>query len=453
MQNKRVYFIGIGGIGMSALARFFVGEGYCVAGYDRVRTVLCAELESEGIAIHYEDSVELIPAEFKEGGVRVIYTPAIPASHNELCWYRDGGFEVVKRSAALGILCAEKYTMAVAGTHGKSSTSTLLAWLNSCASTDGGGSAFLGAISKNFGSNMVVGSGDRMVVEADEFDRSFHALHPNVTLVTAVDADHLDIYGTEAEFRRSFEIFASQCRDAIVVKNGVKLDFPENLKSYTYSLDDPTTDYYAENLSADTSGCYTYDIVTPGRTITNCTLGIPGKLNVENSIGAVALLDQRGFSDEGLREGLATFRGIERRFDMWYNTPQGVYMDDYAHHPEELRAMLNSMRELFPSRHITVAFQPHLFTRTRDFAEGFATSLSLADRVLLLPIYPAREEPIEGVTSAIIFEGITAEKEMVEMADLSRRICELSTDIVITAGAGDIDTLRRGVMEALSNKK
>ncbi len=451
--SKRVYFIGIGGIGMSALARFFKSEGYEVAGYDRVRTALCMELESEGLEIHYEDSVELIPAGFKEQGTRVIYTPAIPPTHNELTWFRSEGYEVVKRSAALGILTREKYTMAVAGTHGKSSTSTLVAWLNHCASTDGGGSAFLGAISKNFGSNMIMGEGERMVVEADEFDRSFHALHPNVALITAVDADHLDIYGTEAEFKRSFEIFASQCSDAIILKHGLELAMPQTeVKVLSYSLDNPNSHYYAKNLSSMDSGCYTFDIVTPTKTLSACTLGIPGKLNVENAIGAVALLDQRGFDQEQLREALRTFQGIERRFDMWYNSPSAVYMDDYAHHPEELRAMLSSMRELFPSRHITVAFQPHLYTRTRDFAEGFAASLSLADRVLLLPIYPAREEPIEGVSSHIIFEGITSQKEMVEMADLAQKVRELDTDIVITAGAGDIDTLRQGVMDAVSAK-
>lgn len=450
--QKRVYFIGVGGIGMSALARFFKREGYSVAGYDRVRTALCEELEKEGIEIHYKDSVELIPEIFKASGTRVIYTPAVPKSHSELEWFNQNGFEVVKRSRALGVLCEGKYTMAVAGTHGKSSTSTMVAWLNHCSSTDGSGSAFLGAISKNFGSNMVVGSGDRMAVEADEFDRSFHALHPAVALVTSVDADHLDIYGTKEEFKKSFEQFAAQCSDAIVVKYGVELSTKSSLKRYSYSLDNNDADFYATNIECSSSGCYSFDIVTPDRTIEGCRLGIPGRLNVENAVGAVALLWQRGFDSERLRTALSSFKGIERRFDMWHNSAGSVYMDDYAHHPEELRAMITSVRDIFAGRHLTVAFQPHLFTRTRDFAAGFSEVLSLADRVILLPIYPAREEPIEGVTSQIILDNITSEKMLVEKSELAQTLKQLPTDVVITAGAGDIDTLRQGVYEVLKDE-
>ncbi len=453
-EPKRVYFVGVGGIGMSALARFFRAEGYMVAGYDRVRTPLCEALESEGMEIHYEDSVELIPSGFRDpSGVEVIYTPAIPKDHSELCWFRDSGFNVVKRSAALGLLCRDKYTMAVAGTHGKSSTTTLVAWLNHSASTDGTGSAFLGAISKNFGTNTVMGSGDRMAVEADEFDRSFHSLHPNVALITAADPDHLDIYGTAEAFKEGFEKFVSQCSEAVIIKEGVELSVPSGIRKYSYSLDRETSDYRAQNIVLGEDGLYSFDVVTPKGVIKGCKLGVPGLVNVENAVGAIALLDMRGYDEDGLRRGLESFKGIERRFDMWFSTPTKAYMDDYAHHPEELRTMLNSLRAIFPSRHITVAFQPHLYSRTKDFAAGFAESLSLADRVVLIPIYPAREEPIEGVTSKIIYDGVTVEKYLVGREELAETIASLECDVVVTAGAGDIDMLRRGVYEVLSSEE
>lgn len=450
---ENVYFVGIGGIGMSALARFFHHKGYRVAGYDRVRTALCEKLEREGMEIHYSDSVDEIPRLFRDKTTtKVIYTPAVKDSHSELSWFRCEGFDVMKRSAALGLLCDGMYTMAVAGTHGKSSTSTMVAWLNHIASVDGSGNAFLGAISKNFGSNTVMGSGERMAVEADEFDRSFHALNPSVALVTAADADHLDIYGTEEAFREAFEIFVAKCKDAVVIKKGVELNVPENLKKYSYALDDNTADYYAENIALCEDGCYSFDIVTPKGKVEGCRLGVPGLVNVENMVGAVALVAQRGFDVERLKEALKTYKGIERRLDMWVNAPEGVYMDDYAHHPTELRVMLESLRGMFPGRHITIAFQPHLYTRTRDFAAGFAKSLSLADRVVLIPIYPAREEPIEGVSSQIIFDNVTSEKYIVEKSELVARLSELSTDIVVSAGAGDIDTLRAEIAKVVSAK-
>lgn len=449
---KRVYFVGIGGIGMSALARFFLHEGYEVAGYDRVRTALCEKLEDEGMAIHYEDDVEKIPPHFKEKGVKVIYTPAIPSSHSELKWFSDNGFSVVKRSKALGLLTEGKYTMAVAGTHGKSSTTTMVAWLNHIASTDGSGSAFLGAISKNFSSNTILGSGERIAVEADEFDRSFHALHPSVALITATDADHLDIYGTKEAFAEAFEIFASQCSDAVVINKKVSLKVPSGVKELTYSLDDSTADYYAKNLKLEASGCYSFDIVTPSEVIGGCHLSVPGLVNVENMVGAVALVDQRGFDSERLKEAMASFKGIERRFDMWINTPKRVYMDDYAHHPEELSAMLRSLKGMFPARKLTVIFQPHLYSRTQDFCDGFAESLSMADRVILIPIYPAREEPIEGVSSGIIFEKVTAEKYMLEKSELVSLLKTLPLDVVVSAGAGDIDTLREAIADVVGGE-
>lgn len=450
---REVYFVGIGGIGMSALARFFAHQGYAVAGYDRTRTRLTETLEREGIAVHYDDDIKLIPHKFRNPATtRVIYTPAVPEDHSELAWFRHRGFEVAKRSRALGILCEGKYTMAVAGTHGKSTTSTLVAWLNHNASTDGTGSAFLGAISKNFETNTVMGSGERMAVEADEFDRSFHQLHPAVSLITSIDPDHLDIYGTAEAFVAAFDKFADQTSDAVIVKYAITLHPSATKNILTYSLDNTQANYYAMNIELIDGGYYRFDIVTPSRVIVGCKLGIPGIVNVENAVGAVALIDQRGFDEEKLRAALASFSGIERRFDFLVNTPQGVYMDDYAHHPEELRKMLQSVRSMFPCRHVTVCFQPHLYTRTRDFYSGFASSLSLADRVVLIPIYPAREEPIEGISSSVILDLIDKERLLVEKSALARTLAELPTDVVITAGAGDIDTLRQEIAEVVKQK-
>lgn len=442
-----IYFIGIGGIGMSALARFFKHEHHDVAGYDRTPTPLTRKLEQQGIDIHYEDSVDLIPAPFRDKATRVIYTPAIPNDHRELNFFRSSGFELVKRSKALGILCEHKYTMAVAGTHGKSSTSTLVAWINAVASTDGKGSAFLGAISKNFGTNMVMGEGERMAVEADEFDRSFHQLHPQVALITSADADHLDIYGTAENFTEAFRVFISQVKECTIIKYG--LDLPH---TYTYSLSDDRADYYAQNIRLQQGGCYLFDLNLRGEVIRDCTLGVPGLINVENAVGAVALVAQRGFDRNKIHEALAEFRGIERRFDFWVNGPDRVYLDDYAHHPRELTAMLRSVRGMFPERHITICFQPHLFTRTRDFAAEFSQALSLADRVILIPIYPARELPLPGIDSQLIARSVTCEKYVVEKSELCPLLEKLKTDIVITAGAGDIDTLRDQVSHIITEK-
>lgn len=450
---REIYFVGIGGIGMSALARFFAHEGYDVAGYDRTRTPLTEALQSEGIAVHYHDNIKQIPPKFRNPATtRVIYTPAVPEDHAELSWFRERGFEVAKRSRALGLLCEGKYTMAVAGTHGKSTTTTLVAWLNHCASTDGTGSAFLGAISKNFGTNTIMGSGERMAVEADEFDRSFHQLHPAASLITATDPDHLDIYGTAEAFLAAFDQFAEQTTEVVIVKHDVVLHTLPSKKRLSYSLDNTEANYYAQNITLSEGGHYHFDIVTPSRVLVGLTLGIPGIINIENAVGAVALIDQRGFDEAKLRKALATFQGIERRYDFWINTPTAVYMDDYAHHPEELLTMLRSARAMFPGRHLTVCFQPHLYTRTRDFYSGFASSLSLADRVILVPIYPAREEPIEGISSSIIYDRINKEKFLVEKTDLGSTLAALHTDVVITAGAGDIDMLRKEVAQVIKQK-
>lgn len=448
MENN-IYFIGIGGIGMSALARYFKHEGYRVAGYDRTETPLTLKLESEGIAVHYTDDVQMIAAEFKNPTTtRVVYTPAIPTTHSELNYFRDNGFEIIKRAAILGVLSRDKWTMAVAGTHGKTSTSTMVAWFNTVGASEG--SAFLGGVSKNFGTNMVLGSGDRLAVEADEFDRSFLQLTPQAAVITAADPDHLDIYGTKEEFSRTFAQFADQVTETLILKKGVEI--PTRHTYLRYSLDDPHTDFYAKNITLREGGYYSFDIVTPGQTIENCQLGIPGLINVENCVAAVALVSQRGFDTEKLKDAIASFRGVARRFDFRVNTPEKVYMDDYAHHPEELRAMINSVRKMFPERHLTIAFQPHLYTRTRDFCDGFAESLSLADRVILIPIYPARELPIEGVSSEMIYKKITTEKTLIEKHKLVQSLKDFQTDIVVTAGAGDIDQLCNQIEHTIATK-
>lgn len=434
---------------MSALARFFKHEGYNVAGYDRTKTPLTTKLEQEGIEVHYQDDVALIPEIFKNTETtKIVYTPAIPTTHSELNYFKSQGFELVKRAMVLGLLSRDKWTMAVAGTHGKTSTSTMAAWFNAVGA--GEGNAFLGGVSKNFGTNMVLGTGDRLVVEADEFDRSFLQLTPQAAVITAADPDHLDIYGTKEEFERTFNLFADQVTHKLIVKKGVPIQTKH--KYLTYSLDDNSTDYYAKNITLLKGGYYGFDIVTPSQTIEGCRLGVPGLTNVENCVAAVALVDQKGFDSERLREAIASFTGVARRFDFYVNEHDRVYMDDYAHHPQELKAMISSVRKMFEGRHLTVVFQPHLYTRTRDFMEGFTEVLSLADRVVLLPIYPARELPIEGVDSQKILERLTCQKFLVEKDDLVRLLLSLDTDVVVTAGAGDIDRLCGEVAQVIKTK-
>ena len=453
-QINRVFFLGIGGIGMSALARFFAYKYYHVGGYDLTRTPLTQSLENEAIAVHYDDKVCNIPSEFLDkDNTTVIYTPAIPEDSAELNYFSSNSFSLQKRSSALGMLVNNMYLQAVAGTHGKTTTSTMVTHFNAIAS--GEGSAFLGGIAKNFGSNLVLGTGDRVVVEADEFDRSFHALTPNAALITSADPDHLDIYGTKEAFRESFEHFISLIkRDGVLIlKKGVDLTINRSdIKVLTYDMNDTGADYYGRKIELLEGGYYSFDIVTPTRVIERCTLGVVGQLNVMNAIGAVALVDIKGFDDDKIREALSSYSGVARRFDMHINSAEAVYMDDYAHHPDELTAMLRSSREMFPERRITVVFQPHLFTRTRDFAEGFSRALSLADKCILLPIYPAREQPIEGVDSSMLLAAITCEKELVEKADLEDYLRRESIDVLITAGAGNIDQHRAAIKEIVEGK-
>lgn len=459
MEYANIYFLGIGGIGMSALARYFLHEGRRVAGYDRTPSALTEALEAEGAAVHYEEDVRLIPEAFLDPATTmVVYTPAVPHDHAEYRYFLEHGFRVEKRSQMLGHLSAGKYVMAVAGTHGKTTTSTLVAWLNRALT--GGGSAFLGGVSKNFDSNLVLGGGARLAVEADEFDRSFLRLYPDVAVVTSADADHLDIYGTHEAVKEAFSQFIGQIRPggSLIIKQGLdlRIDNP-GITVWRYALDTPC-DFYAARVRLLEGGHYRYDIVTPDGVIADCTLGVPGWVNIENSVAAVASVwcaarhEGVALDAERLREGLASFAGVKRRFEFYINTPKQVYMDDYAHHPRELAATLLSLRRMFPGRRITALFQPHLYTRTRDLCDGFAEALSHADEVVLLPIYPAREEPIEGVTSEIIAERVTVPCRIVPREALADVVAAMPTDVVVSFGAGNIDACCGAIAEKLKQK-
>lgn len=459
MNFENIYFLGIGGIGMSALARYFLRAGKRVAGYDRTPSDLTRELEAEGAEIHYEEDVRLIPAPFLDPQTTmVVYTPALPPDHGELRHFEENGFRIEKRSQMLGHLAAGKYVMAVAGTHGKTSTSTLVAWINRVVT--GGGSAFLGGISKNFGGNLVVGDGPRLAVEADEFDRSFLRLYPDVAVVTSADADHLDIYGTHEAVKEAFAQFIRQIRPggALVIKQGLDLKIENTgIELFRYAFDEPC-DFYARRIEPVGGGHCRYDLVTPSGVIEGCTLGVPGWVNIENAVAAVAAVwcaaraEGRQLDAGRVREALASFAGVKRRFEFYLNTPRQVYMDDYAHHPRELAATIASVRGMFPGRRITALFQPHLYTRTRDLYREFAEALSLADEVVLLPIYPAREEPIEGVGAELIADGVTVPCRMVDRSRLAETVAAMQTDVVVSFGAGNIDACCAELAERLKAK-
>lgn len=458
-ETKKIYFLGIGGIGMSAIARYFLHEGCLVAGYDRTATPLTRALEAEGAAIHYEDDVELIPEAMRSAeDTLVVLTPAIPADHKEWAWFREQGFRIEKRSQMLGHLSEGKMVMAVAGTHGKTTTSTLAAWLNSAAA--GEGSAFLGGISTNFASNLVLGEGRRLVVEADEYDRSFLRLWPDVAVITATDADHLDIYGTAEAMVEAFEQFASQIKEggSLILKQGVAFHFDTKGRNlYRYSCD-AGGDFHAENIRLIEGGHYRYDVVLPDGRIEDCELGILGKVHIENSVAAVAMLwcaakrEGKALDSVAVRRALRDFAGVKRRMEVYINTPKQVYIDDYAHHPEELRATIESLRGVFPGRKLTAIFQPHLYTRTRDHYRGFAEVLSLCDEVVMVPIYPAREEPIEGVCSEMIGQLLTVDWQLAEREELVALLEKMSTDVVVTFGAGNIDVVCSAVAELLKKR-
>ena len=459
MSNKSIYFVGIGGIGMSALTRYFMHEGYRVGGYDRTPSFLTEQLAQEGASVHYEDNIELIGEEFRDPATtRVIYTPAVPADHSELCYFREGGFEVMKRSQMLGLLCEGNYVMAVAGTHGKTTTSTMVAWLNHRAA--GCGKAVLGGISKNFASNLVLGEGRRMTVEADEFDRSFLRLDPDVAVITSADADHLDIYGTHEAVKEAFSQFVDRIKQGgtLIIKKGVDVAINnQSINVFRYSFDEPC-DFYASNISTDEGGYYTFDLNCPDGVLGALRLGIPGWVNVENAVAAVAMLwaaakaENRPLDIDELRAALNEFSGVKRRFEFYVNTPRQVYMDDYAHHPEELEATITSVKRMFPERHLTAVFQPHLYTRTRDLYREFAAALSQADEVVLVPIYPAREEPIEGICSELIGEYVTSPWHICEREALAADLGAAATDVVVSFGAGNIDVYCEAIASELIKK-
>ena len=466
-----VYFLGIGGIGMSALARYFLHEGRRVAGYDRVRSHLTDQIEAEGAVVHYEEDPALIPADFRDPATTiVVYTPAVPADHAELRWFRQNGFEIVKRSQMLGYLSQGKFVIAVAGTHGKTTTTTLVAWLNH--RVTGGGSAFLGGISRNFSSNLVLGRGRRLAVEADEFDRSFHWLKPYMAVITAADPDHLGIYGTPEAYRESFEHFTSLIRPdgCLLMKQSINVTprLQEGVKFYTYTgafdakelstfnfqLSTGSPDFYAENVRIG-GGEIFFDFVGPDVRIPDIQLGVPVKVNIENGVAAIALAWLNGVTPEEIKHGMATFAGPRRRFDFHLKKENIVLIDDYAHHPAELKASILSVKELYAGRKVTGIFQPHLYTRTRDFAADFAASLSLLDELILLDIYPAREEPIPGVTSQIIFDAVTiADKRLIRKEELLDVVAEAGKlEVVLMVGAGNIELLVDPVKQILDKKE
>ena len=437
MRYKNIYFIGIGGIGMSAIARYYKFKGVAVSGYDRTPSDLTRALEAEGIPVHYEDDPGRIPADVRN--TLVVYTPAVPADLAEMRFVREGGYRVIKRSQMLGEITAGQRCLAVAGTHGKTTTSTLVAHI--LTESGAGCSAFLGGISKNYGTNMLMSHVSTVVVEADEFDRSFHQLHPAIAAITAMDADHLDIYGDLAHVQEAFRIFASQVSETLILKYGLPVTHEDTpAKIYTYHFDEPRADFHSSNLRLDATGHYTYDLVYPGGVLTDIRVGAIGWVNVENSIAAAAICLCNGLDAQKVRHAIGTFEGAWRRLDVHLNTPALTYIDDYAHHPAELQSAISSIRQVFPGRRITGIFQPHLYTRTRDFAPDFARALSGLDKLILLDIYPAREEPIPGVTSEIIFRDVTApEKVLVPKAELLSFLEKEPLDVLVTLGAGDID--------------
>ena len=450
MDYKDIYFIGIGGIGMSAIARYYNFKGYRVSGYDRTPSDLTRALEEEGISVHYEDNTGLIPGD--SATTLVIYTPAIPSDMKELVYVREHGYRVIKRSAMLGEISRGQRCLAVAGTHGKTTTSTLLAHiLTSCGE---GCTAFLGGISKNYGTNLLMSHTPTIVAEADEFDRSFLQLHPEIAVITSMDADHLDIYSDLDHVREAFREFASQTTGTVITRLGLDITSSDTkARVMRYSYDDARADFYAGNIRRDDCGYFTFDLNWPDGVIHDCRCGVPGWVNVENSIAAAAIALTYGIRPDDIRNAIATFSGVKRRFDIHLNTPDCSYIDDYAHHPKELESAVSSIREMFPGRKLTAVFQPHLYTRTRDFADGFASALSAVDRLILLDIYPAREEPIPGVTSEIIFDRVTCpDKVMISKTGLMTLLEKEPVDILVTFGAGDIDRFT-GPITAMLEKR
>ena len=452
---KAVYFVGAGGIGMSALVRYFLSKGKAVGGYDRTASVLTEKLRQEGADIHYEDNVALIPEVFLNPETTlIVYTPAIPAEHKELTYFREHNFEIQKRAQVLGMITQTERGLCVAGTHGKTTTSTMAAFLldNSHVKCN----AFLGGISKNYGTNLLVSDqSDFVVIEADEFDRSFHWLTPYATVITATDSDHLDIYGTHEAYLESFRKYTSLIRPDgyLIIKKGIELqpDVKEGVTVYTYS--DKEGDFHAENIRIGNGEIF-FDFISPLGNIKDVQLGVPVYVNIENGIAAMALAQIGGATAEEIKAAMPQFKGVDRRFDFKLKNDHIVFLSDYAHHPAEIKQSVSSLRMLYPDKKLTAIFQPHLYTRTRDFYKDFADSLSLLDEVILLDIYPARELPIEGVTSKLIYDNLRPgiEKTMCHKEDLIELLKTKKIEVLITLGAGDVDNYVTPIYELLKDR-
>lgn len=439
---KAVYFVGAGGIGMSAIARYFIHKGMVVAGYDKTPSALTRQLEQEGMLIHYEENVEEIPQACRDrSACLVVYTPAIPADHRELVYFRENGFEIEKRAQVLGTLTRTHKGLCVAGTHGKTTTSTMCAHIMHQSHLDC--NAFLGGISKNYGTNYILSdSSDYVVIEADEFDRSFHWLRPWMTVITSTDPDHLDIYGTKEAYLESFRHYTTliQPGGALILHKNLEMkqDVSEGVKVYEYSLEEG--DFHAANIRMK-NGEITFDFISPIENVPNIVLGQPVPINIENGVAAMAMAQLNGCTTEELKYGMKTYGGVDRRFDFKVKNDRHVFLSDYAHHPKEIFQSAKSMRELYHDRKITAIFQPHLYTRTRDFYKEFAEALSQLDEVVLCDIYPAREKPIPGVTSKLIYDNLKpgVEKRMIHKEDVIDFVKSRDFDVLIVLGAGDLD--------------
>jgi len=453
---KSVYFVGAGGIGMSALARYFMHKGIVVAGYDKTPSELTQRLEKEGMLIHYEENVNEIPHACKNpASTLVVYTPAVPDEHAELQYFRAGGFDIQKRAQVLGTLTKAHHALCVAGTHGKTTTSAMCAHIMHQSQLDC--NAFLGGITKNYGTNYILADhSDFIVAEADEYDRSFHWLRPWMTVVTATDPDHLDIYGTKEAYLEGFAHYTELIKEggALIVHTGLELvpRVKDSVKIYTYSRDEG--DFHAENIKIG-NGEISFDLCSPIENVKGIELGQPVSINIENGIAAMAMAQLNGCSAEELRYGMKTFHGVERRFDFKIKNDRHVFLSDYAHHPNEIYQSAKSIRELYQDRKITAIFQPHLYTRTRDFYREFAEALSQLDEVILCDIYPAREKPIPGVTSKLIYDNLApgVEKSMTTMDDVLPLVKSRDFDVLIVLGAGDLDTLVPQMTKILESKK
>ena len=453
-EIKSVYFLGAGGIGMSAIARYFLHKGLVVAGYDKTPSALTHRLEQEGMLLHYDENIDEIPHACRNPQVcMVVYTPAIPESHVELQYFKSNGFEVLKRAQVLGSLTRTHRGLCFAGTHGKTTTSTMCAHIMHQSHVDC--NAFLGGISKNYGSNYILSdTSDYIVIEADEFDRSFHWLRPWMSVITSTDPDHLDIYGTKEAYLESFRHYTTLIKPggALIIHEGLEMqeDVNDEVRVFRYSLNGG--DFHAENIKIE-NGTITFNFISPIENVTHVELGHPIPINVENAVAAMAMAQLNGCTAEELRYGMSTYKGVDRRFDFKVNNERHVFLSDYAHHPKEIYQSAKSLRELYHNRHVTAIFQPHLYSRTRDFYKEFAEALSQLDEVILCDIYPAREAPIPGVTSALIYNELTCkEKSMIHKEDVIDLVKKRDFEVLVVLGAGDLDNYVPQMTKIIENK-